>query len=130
MRDDEHARTLAAVMQTDRVEHAAQPEDHVAPALTAGRAGIEVPDARSQYGLIGKALLDAGLREAVQHSELLLPGAARRSASASPYRWRPHSTSASRSHARAGRWMTSRSAMSMMGSPAAWAASRATLPAL
>ena len=40
VRDDEHA--LAGIVERDGVERAAQPKDHVAPALPAGRAVVEL----------------------------------------------------------------------------------------
>src|SRR5439155_534387 len=70
MRDDEDAPSL--VMQGDRVEGAAEPEDDVAPALAAGRPVIEFAEIGAQGGLFGMQLHDPGPGQAVEDAEFLL----------------------------------------------------------
>jgi hypothetical protein len=61
-----------ALFAPQHLDHAAQPEHDVAPALAAGRPEIELADERALRGELGKLLLDAVLREAVEDPELLL----------------------------------------------------------
>ena len=68
--DDQHA--AAGVVQAHRVERAAQPQDHVAPALSTGRAVVELAEQPAELGLMGMAALDAGTGEPVEDAELLL----------------------------------------------------------
>ena len=69
---DEHPRPWPAVVQTDRGQDAAQPQDDVTPALAAGRTMIELAHPGARLRLIGKPLLDAHAREPVENAELLL----------------------------------------------------------
>src|SRR4051812_21060051 len=70
MRQDQHA--PPTVMEADRIQRAAEPENDVAPALSAGWTVIELPEQPSKFGLIGMKCLDAGSGEAVEDPELLL----------------------------------------------------------
>ena len=67
---DQHA--LAAMLTGDGVDDVAGPQDHVAPALPAGGPVVELADPGPELCLLGVALLDAELGEAVEHAELPL----------------------------------------------------------
>src|SRR5690606_38429481 len=73
MADDQHA--LAAVAAGDGVEHAAQPQDDVAPAFAAGRAEIELAHVHALLVQFRILELDAGNGEPVDDAELLFPQA-------------------------------------------------------
>ena len=68
--DDQHA--PVAIMQVDGVEHRAQAQDHVGPALAAGRAMIEFAEPAAVRGFLGKALADAERGQPVEDPELAL----------------------------------------------------------
>ena len=68
MRDDEHA--LAGVMQTDRIERAAEPKDDVAPALARRRTIVELPEPCPMIRLLGIKLLDPDPRQPIERAEL------------------------------------------------------------
>ena len=70
MADDQYA--LAPVLARDRVEHAAQPQDHVAPAFAARWAEIELADVRALLGEIRIFLADAEFGQPVERAEFLL----------------------------------------------------------
>jgi len=67
--DDHHA--LAGVVALQIAEHAAQAQHHVAPALAAGWAKIELAHQLALLGQFGELGADAGARVAVQHTEFL-----------------------------------------------------------
>ena len=68
--DDQHA--LAPVLARQHVDHAAQAQDHVAPALAAGRPEIELADVRALLGELRVLGADAERRQPVEDAELLL----------------------------------------------------------
>ena len=68
--DDEDA--VAAVLARQHVEEAAQAQDHVAPALAAGRAEVELADVQALLGELGVLGADAERRQPVEDAELLL----------------------------------------------------------
>ena len=68
--DDQHA--VAAVLARQHVEQAAQAQDHVAPALAAGRAEVELADVQALLGELGVLGADAERRQPVEDAELLL----------------------------------------------------------
>jgi len=69
VRDDQHA--LSAVFAGHRVEHAAQPQDDVAPALAAGRTKIELADVAALLAQRRIGAGDARHGHPVQDAELL-----------------------------------------------------------
>ena len=68
--DDQHA--PVAIMEVDRVEHRAQAQDHVGPALAARRPVIEFAEPAAVRGFLGKALADAERGQPVEDAELAL----------------------------------------------------------
>ena len=70
VRHDQHAATR--IVQTQCIERAAQPQNHIAPAFTAGWTVIKLANLRSQLRLVREQLHDAGLGEAIQNAKLAL----------------------------------------------------------
>ena len=70
MSDDEDA--FPAVLAHHGIQHAAQSQDHVAPALAARWTKVELADASALFGKLGVALFDGELGQPVQDAELLL----------------------------------------------------------
>ena len=71
MADEEH--TLAAVLARYHLGCAAQPENHVAPALTTRRTMIEFAEQFAEFRLVGVIGFDADSRESVENPEFLFP---------------------------------------------------------
>ena len=108
-RDDQHA--LAAVLARQHVEHAAQAQDHVAPALAAGRPKIELADVRALLGELGILGADAERASAGRGCRTPSRAAARRPGLRRSARRRaapPASTQVAPSRARARRASTGR----------------------
>ena len=59
-------------MQVDGVEHRAQAQDDVGPALAAGRAMVEFAEAAAVRGFFGEAFADADGGQAVEDAEFAL----------------------------------------------------------
>ena len=68
--DDQHA--PVAIMEVDGVEHRPQPQDHVGPALAAGRPVIEFAEPLAVRGFLREFVADAGRRQPVEDAELAL----------------------------------------------------------
>ena len=65
--------TRRRVVQAHGVEHAAQPQDHVAPALAAGWPVVELAEQAPELGLLGcDAARCRAAGQPVEHAELLL----------------------------------------------------------
>ena len=60
-------------MQADRVEQTAQAQDHVAPALAAGRPMIELAEPAPEPGLLRLVPRDARLGQQIEDTEFLFP---------------------------------------------------------
>src|SRR2546423_13124816 len=68
MGDDEHA--LAPILARDRINHAAQAQDHVAPTLAAGRTVVELAECLAESELFGETFAYAILRQTIKDAEL------------------------------------------------------------
>ena len=68
--DDQHA--PVAIMEVDRVEHRAQAQDHVGPALAARRPVVEFAEPPAVRGFFREALADPERGQPVEDSELAL----------------------------------------------------------
>ena len=68
--DDQHP--PVGMVEADRVERAPQAQDHVGPALAAGRAVVEFAEQGAMLGLLGIFLADAGGGQPVEDAELAL----------------------------------------------------------
>src|SRR3546814_21169028 len=73
MRKDHHA--TSGIMKRNRVQDRPQPENHVAPALTARWPMVEFAEKLPEPGLIGKAVVYACHGKAIEYTEFLLPQA-------------------------------------------------------
>ena len=70
MADDQN--TLATIITRNGVDHAAQPQDHIAPTLAAWRTMVELAQNTPELGLIRKLLSDTKTGQAIKDTELLL----------------------------------------------------------
>src|SRR3546814_19182490 len=73
MRKDHHA--TSGIMKRNRVQDRPQPENHVAPALTARWPMVEFAEKLPEPGLIGKDVVYACKGKAIEYTEFLLPQA-------------------------------------------------------
>src|SRR3546814_15274756 len=73
MRKEHHA--TSGIMKRNRVQDRPQPENHVAPALTARWPMVEFAEKLPEPGLIGKDVVYACKGKAIEYTEFLLPQA-------------------------------------------------------
>ena len=69
VRNDQHA--LAAEVALERIHHAAQAQDHVAPAFAARWPEVEFADVAALLVQVGEVVGDAVRGQAVEHAEFL-----------------------------------------------------------
>src|SRR2546429_5178051 len=67
MTNNQH--TLAAIVARDRLIHASQPQDDIAPTLAARRSVVKLAERRARFRQVWIFLLDADARQAIKDAE-------------------------------------------------------------